>query len=68
MKKEDIGKIVVEGLVSIALSVIVEGVVSSISAKMKPKGEEHTMVSDLTVAELKQILNEMEHEVVIREA
>jgi len=58
MKKEDLGKIVIEGIVGIALSVVLEGVVSRIKNRKKQENPDSTMVGDLTVGDLREILRE----------
>ena len=54
----DLGKIVLEGLVGIAFSVAAEGILAKVKEYRKQEAFEETLVSDLTVEELRKILRE----------
>ena len=54
----DLGKVVLEGLVGIVLSVAAEGILAKFKERRKQEAFEETLVSDLTVEELRKILRE----------
>ena len=58
MKKADFGKVVLEGLVGIALGLVVESITARIRERKKQEDPESTLICDLTVAEFKKILKE----------
>ena len=57
MKKEDIIKIVVEGVASIVLGIFADSIAKKLKDSNKKKNFDGTMVGDLTVSELKAIIN-----------
>lgn len=57
MKKEDIVKIVVEGVASIVIGIFADGITKKLKDSSKKKNFDGTMVGDLTVSELKAIIN-----------
>ena len=57
MKKEDIVKIVVEGVASIVIGIFADSITKKLKDTNKKKNFNSTMVSDLTVSELKAIIN-----------
>lgn len=58
MKKEDIGKIVVEGLIGMIITTGIELIAKKIKDRNKEASLDNSLVGDLTVWELKQILRE----------
>ena len=56
--KVDVSKVVLEGLIGIALTLVVEGITAKIRDRKKKESPEETLVADLTVAELRNILRE----------
>jgi hypothetical protein len=56
MKKGDIVKIVVEGVASIAIGLIADSVTRKLKDNAKKTNFDETLVGDLTVSELKDIL------------
>jgi len=57
MKKEDIIKIVVEGVASIVIGIFADSIAKKLKDSNKKKNFDGTMVGDLTVSELKAIIN-----------
>lgn len=57
MKKEDIIKIVVEGVASIVIGIFADSITKKLKDTNKKKNFDSTMVGDLTVSELKAIIN-----------
>ena len=57
MKKEDIIKVVVEGVASIVIGIFADSITKKLKDGSKKKNFNSTMVSDLTVSELKAIIN-----------
>ena len=57
MKKEDIVKIVVEGVASIVIGIFADSITKKLKDTNKKKNFNSTMVGDLTVSELKAIIN-----------
>ena len=60
MKKEDIVKIVVEGVASIVIGLVADGFSKKLKEQAKKNNFDQTLVGDLTVSELKTILKEEE--------
>lgn len=58
MKKGDIVKIVIEGVASIAISVIADGIAKKLTDANKKKDFNSSLVADLTVSELRDIIRE----------
>ena len=56
--KVDVARVVLEGLVSIALGLAAESIIGGFKQRMKKDAPEKTLVADLTVEELRQILRE----------
>lgn len=56
MKKGDIIKIVIEGVASIAISVLADGIAKRLADVNKKKDFNNSLVADLTVSELKDII------------
>ena len=57
MKKEDIIKIVVEGVASIVIGIFADSITKKLKDTNKKKNFDSTMVGNLTVSELKAIIN-----------
>ena len=57
MKKEDIVKIVVEGVASIVIGIFADSITKKLKDGSKKKNFNSTMVSDLPVSELKATIN-----------
>ena len=57
MKKEDIVKIVVEGVASVVIGIFADSITKKLKDSSKKNNFNSTMVSDLTVSELKAIIN-----------
>ena len=57
MKKEDLVKIVVEGITSIVIGIFADSIAKKLKDSSKKKNFDGTMVGDLTVSELKAIIN-----------
>lgn len=56
MKKGDIVKIVVEGVASIAIGLIADSITRKVKDNAKKTNFDGTLVGDLTVSELKDII------------
>ena len=56
MKKEDIVKIVVEGVASVVIGIFADSITKKLKESSKKKDFDSTMVGDLTVSELKDII------------
>lgn len=56
MRKGDIIKIVIEGVASIAISVLADGIAKRLADANKKKDFNNSLVADLTVSELKDII------------
>lgn len=56
MKKGDIVKIVIEGVASIAMGIIADSIAKKLADANKKKDFNNSLVADLTVSELKDII------------
>ena len=58
MKEIEWKKLIVEGLVTLAIGLIADGITQGVSERKKKGNFEKTQVADLTVEELRNILKE----------
>lgn len=56
MKKRDIVKIVIEGVASIAIGIFADSIAKRLADANKKKDFNNSLVADLTVSELKDII------------
>ena len=56
MKKSDVIKIVVEGVASVVIGIFADSITKKLKESSKKKDFDSTMVGDLTVSELKDII------------